>query len=731
MLMPVLIFGPMLFAPAAYCVGRHSAKARSALVAAVCGLTLCGTLFLWQRETALEIPGFCGMGLRLRADGFRSMYATVAAFMWTMTALFSPEYFAHYHNRGRYFLFNLITLGATLGVLYSDDLYTTLIFFEVMSLTSYPWVAHEETEGAMRAAGTYLAVAVIGGLTTLMGLFLLWHELGTLSFDGIRAAVAAGDGPSGTVTAAAWLTLFGFAAKAGLFPLHIWLPKAHPVAPAPASALLSGILTKTGVFGMAVVTLRLMGGSAAFANALLILGAVTMSLGALMALFSVDLKRTLACSSVSQIGFITVGLSFTSLLGEEGGLAAYGTVQHMLNHSLIKLCLFMCAGVVYMNLHRLNLNDIRGFGRKKPVLHVCFLLGALAIGCIPPLGSGFNSKSLLHEGILEYIHLLKEEGEPWGIYKALEWLFIFSGGLTVAYMTKLYVCLFHEKHPTRQAEFDAMGGKYLTRLSGGTLLVTAVILPALGLFGSALLSPLAARAMPFFGQEPLGHAIHYFSGENLLGAAESIGVGAAVYLLVVRPLLMKKDGNGVRVYVNRWPAWLDMENGLYRPLLSLLTAVFGTVFRFIAAIPDSALVRGLGRGIGRFTAWIGRIPDSWTVLRFIPQVVTGVTRVFAEFPERVALRIRRTVFRWKREGSEAPVGTRATWRLGRGLDRLAARLNATLFRAHPLHDDYEYRLAQRRDELNDEAEKVARSFSFGLLLLAAGLLAIFLYLVLR
>ena len=731
MLMPVLIFGPMLCAPAAYVVGRRSAAARSALVAAVCALTLCGTLLLWREETVLEIPAFCGLGLHLRADGFRSMYATVAAFMWTLTGLFSPEYFAHYHNRGRYFLFNLITLGATLGVLCSDDLYTTLIFFEIMSLTSYPWVAHEETEGALRAAGTYLAVAVIGGLTTLMGLFLLWHELGTLSFDGIRAAVAARGGADGTLTAAAWLTLFGFAAKAGLFPLHIWLPKAHPVAPAPASALLSGILTKTGVFGMAVVTLRLMAGNAAFANILLLLGAVTMSLGAVMALFSVDLKRTLACSSVSQIGFITVGLAVTSLLGEEGGLAAYGTVEHMLNHSLIKLCLFMCAGVVFMNLHKLNLNDIRGFGRKKPVLHICFLLGALAIGCIPPLGSGFNSKSLLHEGILEYIHLLQEEGAPWGIYKALELLFIFSGGLTVAYMTKLYVCLFHEKHPTRQAAFDAMGRTYLTRLSGAVLLASAVILPALGLFGGALLSPLAARAMPFFGQEPLSHAVHYFSGENLLGAAESIAVGAAVYLLVVRPWMMKKQPDGARVYVNRWPAWLDLENGLYRPLLALLARCFGALFAFFAGIPDSAFVRGLGRAVGRVAAWIGHIPDSAAVLRTAPRLITGVTRVFAEFPERVAAGLRRTVFRWRHQNPDAPVGTNVTWRLGRWLDRVGARLNASILREHPMHDDYEYRLAQQREEWRDEVEKVFRSFSFGLLLLAAGLLAVFLYLVLR
>ena len=145
--------------------------------------------FHWhmEHELILVLQGV----LHLSADGFRGVYATVAAFMWMATGWFSPEYFTHYRNRNRYYFFNLMTLGATLGVFLSDDLYTTLIFFEIMSLTSYVWVAQEETPGALRAGATYLAVAIIGGLTTLMGLFLLYHQLGTLSFEGMKAATVA------------------------------------------------------------------------------------------------------------------------------------------------------------------------------------------------------------------------------------------------------------------------------------------------------------------------------------------------------------------------------------------------------------------------------------------------------------------------------------------------------------------------------------------------------------
>ena len=129
MLLPVLAFGPMLGALLSYLIGRRSKSLRNVAVGAVGMLSLLGCLLTWGQELSFEMPGFCGLGLRFRADGFRSLYATVAAFMWALTGLFSPDYFAHYHNRNRYYFFNLMTLGATLGVFLSDDLYTTFIFF--------------------------------------------------------------------------------------------------------------------------------------------------------------------------------------------------------------------------------------------------------------------------------------------------------------------------------------------------------------------------------------------------------------------------------------------------------------------------------------------------------------------------------------------------------------------------------------------------------------------------
>ena len=699
-LLPVVILLPMLMALVAIVAGRVSNALRDGVVslAGAAVFALC-VLIALQGGGTYTIPAFCGFGLTLKADGFRMLYSCVAAFMWMMSGFFTPDYMSHGHARTRYSFFNLMTLGATLGVFLSDDLYTTFVFFEIMSFTSYVWVAQEETEGALKASNTYLAVAVIGGLTTLMGLFLLHFHLGTLSFDGLQTAMAAaGDKP--VLTVATWLTLVGFAGKAGMFPVHIWLPKAHPVAPAPASALLSGILTKSGIFGLIVICARLMPGNEAFGNALLILASITMFLGALLALFSTDLKRTLACSSMSQVGFIAVGLSMMVLLGEHGSLAAYGTVMHMANHSLIKLVLFMCAGVVYMNAHALDLNEIRGFGRKKPLLHIAFFLGATSIACIPPIGSGYNSKSLLHEAILELIVHNQEHGHMWMPYKAAEILFLISGGLTVAYMIKLYVCIFWQKNPVRQVEFDDQR-RYMRPLSAAAILASAIVLPFLGALPEKTLEYLAVQSAPFFGQHEVGHAIPYFSMANLEGAAISIGIGVGVYFLICRPLLMRKGE-----YLNRWPEKLDLETLLYQPLL----------MKWLPVASD--LIVGT----------LARLPDSRLVKVVIPGVVTGVIRFFAELPERLVMLGRKTFFSPRRTRQSIPVGNAFTWNLGRLLNTLARLLNRTLLRRKPLRTDFEVVLAASWHELKEDTRTLTVSVSFGLMLLCVGLLLTCLYL---
>ena len=643
-----LILLPLAGAFGAKAFGKSRKRARGVLVRAVCFAEFALALWLFAgvlggKTEAFSLPGVCGKGVSFRADGFRSMYALVAAFMWLMTSLLSERYFAHYHNRARYYFFNLLTLTGVMGLFLSDDLYTGFIFFEIMSMASYPWVAHDETPDALRAAGTYLAVAVIGGMVTLMGMFMMDLKIGSLSYAAIFAARGKID-----LGCAPILVLVGFMAKAGAFPTHIWLPKAHPVAPAPASALLSGMLTKAGMFGILLISAGVYAGSYAFGCALLAIALITMLLGAVMALFSNNLKRTLACSSMSQIGYILTGVAASVLLGEEGSLPAAGAVSHMVNHSVLKLVLFMAAGAVYMNLHKLDLNDIRGFGRNKILLNTAFLFGALGLMGVPGL-NGYISKTMIHEGLVEWIH----EAESPLVFRVAEWVFLFAAGLTTGYMLKIYIAVFWQKNadPETQARYDGMRKGYLGFRAGAALAVSAAILPVLGCLPGQTLFRLAGISLPFLGLEA-PEEIAFFSLENLKGGAISLVIGVAAYLFAVRKWMFSRE----KGYINRWPAWLDLENALYRPLLeNLIPGILGVFCAVLDRLTDtfaSLLVSALGAVSGL----LDRVTDC--AARAAVNILTFASRIADEMTDFIAVAVREAFFLDRRaERRPAPANT--------------------------------------------------------------------------
>ena len=447
-------------------------------------------------------------------------------------------------------------------------------------------VIHDEHEKAQRAAKIYLAIAVLGGMVMLMGLLMLYAYGGTLNINELNSAVQ--NLPNPLKYTIGVLILFGFGAKAGMFPLHIWLPAAHPVAPAPASALLSGILTKAGIFGALVLCSTIFFHDKQWGILLLLLGVVTMFVGAVLAVLSIDLKRTLACSSMSQIGFILVGAAMQCILAEHNSLAVWGTVLHMVNHSLIKLVLFMCAGVVYINLHTLNLNDIRGFGRDKPFFQFFFAMGALGIMGIP-FWNGYISKTLLHESLLEYLVNLPL-GLEFAVVKTAEVLFTVTGGITIAYMLKLYVAIFVEKPRTA----GAVKTKYLALSSKFAIGIPAVLLPIMGLFPHQTMEKLAILAQDFMHGHLPAHSVHYFAWVNLKGAIISLAIGLFVYFCLVRTLLMKQR-DGVKVYVDRLSAQLSLEIIIYRPLIKVLVFLGTLLARIIHSVSEGVLPKLLSR----------------------------------------------------------------------------------------------------------------------------------------
>ena len=448
------------------------------------------------------------------------------------------------------------------------------------------------------------------------------------------------------------------------------------------------------MYGILILTADLFFGSAAWGGLILLLGVFTMVIGALLALLSIDLKRTLACSSVSQIGFILVGVGMSGLLGPENALALRGSLLHMVNHSLIKLVLFMAAGVVFMNVHKLDLNDVRGFGRKKPLLHFLFLTGALGIGGIP-LFNGYISKTLLHESIVEYMFCINAGKIPAffgaSFMSGVEWIFLLSGGLTIAYMTKLYACLFLEKNTDSavQQKYDELKGKYMNRTSAFALTVSAALLPVMGLFPGVIMDGMADMGQDFL-RAHAAEKVSYFSPENLKGAFISLVFGALIYGFIVRSLLMKKEDETEnaapsKYYINRIPSWLDLENLIYRPLLiQILPFACGMICRFLDSFVDTIVVI-----------------------------------------------LRKTVYRDEKLPHERTEGNALT-HLGACAASFFEKLgNLTLHRKNPRKRDYEHKLALLYEEYHENSMMIARSMSFGLLLFCVGLILTVAYLFIK
>lgn len=566
-LLLMLVFLPMAAGAFAFWMGLAYPKARDTVVLAVTVLETMMVVSLWTGPVLKRsLDGFCGLGIRFVSGDFHTLMAALTATGWLAATIFCREYMAHVARQNRFYLFWLMTLGATMGVFLSADLFTTFIFFEVMSFTSFVTVIQTEEPEALQAGDTYLAVAVIGGLAALTGLFLLYYQLGTLEFDAMREAAAALE-DRGILWASGILILIGFGAKAGAFPLHIWLPTAHPAAPAPASAVLSGVITKTGIYGVLVLSTTIFLYDGGWGMLLAVIGGITMVLGAVLAVCSIDLKRTFACSSISQIGFILVGISMQCLLGHHNALAVDGTILHIFNHSLIKMVLFPAAGVIHLSTHSYDLNDIRGFGRKKPLLAVLMGVPMLSLAGLPLL-NGYVSKTLLHESIVEYIALAPEYGV---LFTGLEWLFLLSGGLTLAYMLKLFVCLFLERNalPEKALEKKWHGPKpYIAPATAATMGVYVLAMAFLGVTPNRGMDGLAALGRSFLLGEGPEHAVVYFSAVNLRGAAISIVIGSLVYLLAVRRWLIRREK-----YINPIPSWMNLEFGLYRPALRFVAQV--------------------------------------------------------------------------------------------------------------------------------------------------------------
>lgn len=679
------IFLPFVAAAFVYVFqGRNKVNQRAAVYTILIGaieLILTITVLATATSgTVIEIKHVGGLGLHFTYSGFRGVYAVLTAFAWFVIFLFSKEYMQKDEKLLRYDFFHLFTFGATLGIFFAADFFTVFLFFEIMSLTSYMWVAHRETKEAKYASGTYLGIAIAGGLSILMGIFFLWQATGTLMFSEVSQKAVLVENRS-LLYAAAGCMFAGFGAKASAFPVHVWLPQSYTEAPAPATALLSAILSKTGIFGLLCIGMSFMQNDMNWGNFILMTGVITMVVGGIGGLCNGNLKTTIAYSSMSQIGFILVGVGMQSLLMEENAIAVRGTMLHMINHTLVKLLLFMLAAVVFMQVGSYDLNKVKGFGRKKPFLQLTFLFGAVGVGGIP-LFHGYVSKTLLHESIVEYQHLIGEGFvmvmNP-SVYKAVEYLFLFSGGLTLAYMTKLYIVLFVEKNDD-QAVQKAFEGKtnYMSLLSKAAIICCAIPMLLIGFLPHVTADAIMDYTMEFMNVEHFGEKIAYFSLTNISGALVSIIIAIVMYLAVVWGIMRHTKGKNYRTII---PYWLDMERYIYRDLF----------------------------------------------YRFVPLVLGIISRILDSLLDWIVVLLRKTVYADRSLPYELPEGNRVIHNLG----RLATNVNAAyckITHKQPKQKNYEHKLALKTEEIVEDLKIIERSLSFGLYMFCVGLALTLIYL---
>lgn len=424
---------------------------------------------------AVAWPALPGVELRLAADPLALLFAMLSSVLWLVTTVYAIAYLEHSGQRARFFGFFSLCVAATFGIALAGNAFTFLLFYEMLTLATYPLVVHRGHPAALAAGRLYLVHTLGGGAALLAGTVALYAAVGEQPFTagGIPAVAQWAEQAPAAATAVLVLLLAGVAVKAALFPLQGWLPAAM-VAPAPVSALLHAVaVVKAGAFGVVRIIEDVYGYPLAaelgVTPALAGLAAVTVVYGSVRALAQVDLKRRLAFSTVSQVSFISLGVA----LG--GPLALIGGLAHLVHQGVMKITLFFCAGnyAETLGIHRLD--ALNGVGRRMPATSAAFTVAALGMIGLPPL-AGFISKWYLGIGALA-------QGQAW-VVGVLAASTLLNAAYFLPVLRRIWLL------PPPAAGFPGAGGAEAHRgLLIPALLTAAAVLLA-GLLAATAFSPL-------------------------------------------------------------------------------------------------------------------------------------------------------------------------------------------------------------------------------------------------
>ena len=380
------------------------------------------------------------LDLYLRPDSLGILFAVMTSILWIFTTFYAFEYMKHEKRIRQFYAFFLFTLGVTVGVAFAGNLLTFYLFYELLTLATFPLVIHSGTEEALASGRKYIIYTFSGATLVLLGMVLIYSVTNDLSFvpKGIMTdhVFPGMEQREYLVLLVGYLTLFlGFGVKAALAPFHGWLPSAM-VAPTPVSALLHAVaVVKSGIIALIRITYYLFGaaavgflGAAAYLLPIIVL---TIAMGSFLALHQDNLKKRLAFSTISQLGYIILGIA---LLNTD---AFIGAMLHLINHAVIKITLFFVAGAIYYQTGFKSVHQLDGIGKRMKVTMACFGISVISLIGIPPT-NGFVSKWFLALGaLIEH-----------NVFYAI--ILLLSGFLTAAYLLPLAITSFFSKRENHE-----------------------------------------------------------------------------------------------------------------------------------------------------------------------------------------------------------------------------------------------------------------------------------------
>lgn len=428
-------------------------------------------------EYGVRLSVLPGLDLALKADALGLLFVTLSAVLWLLTTFYAIGYLEGSPHRSRFFGFFSLCVTATMGIAMAANLFTFFIFYELLTLSTFPLVVHRGTEQAMKGGTIYLAYTLTGGTALLTGIVWLHHLLGHTEFADAGIVAPLGPEVAAQLKIIFLLLVGGVGVKAALVPLHGWLPQAM-VAPAPVSALLHAVaVVKAGAFGIVRIVYEVYGVEFAQSLDLLtplaVVAAITIVWGSFRALFQDDLKKRLAYSTVSQVSYITLGVALFGPVGTIGGLV------HLVHQGIMKITLFFCAGNYAETLGIHKVSEMNGAGRRMPLTTLAFSIGALGM-MGAPLTAGAISKAWLSNGATA-------AGMDWAI-----WVLWASSLLNAAYFLPiLWRAWFRAAPSTWEKEhIPARRWRETAWLLLLPPLVTAIMTLAAGMFAETPGSPL-------------------------------------------------------------------------------------------------------------------------------------------------------------------------------------------------------------------------------------------------